>query len=283
MRRVGGMTPLISAADLGLPTEACSELPAEQLQRLAATLNRSARLRAGDPLPLMWHWAAFTPEVPSAALGPDGHPALRADTPTAELPRRMFAGGRIHRHHPLVVGRRTVRTATVLDTQEKVGRSGRLLVVEVAYEFYQDGRLALTEHQNLVYREASSTPPAIGAPSATAPESSGWRDEVKVDRVTLFRFSAATFNAHRIHYDDAYARDGEGYPGLVVHGPLTALLLAGSAAEHLGVELTRFAFRATAPLFEGHRFFIVGELDGEEASLRAIRDDGVVAMTAIAS
>ena len=277
------MTAPISAADLGLPTETSSELPAEQVQRLAATLNRSARLRPEDPLPLLWHWAAFTPEVPSAALGPDGHPLLNADAPLAVLPRRMFAGGRIHRHHPLVVGRHTVRTATVRDAKEKAGRSGRLLIVEVVYEFHQDGRLAITEHQDLVYREASSALPALGAPAAIAPESSGWRDEVTVDRVTLFRFSAATFNAHRIHYDEAYARDAEGYPGLVVHGPLTALLLAGSAAQHLGAELTRFAFRATAPLFEGQRFFIVGEFVDDGASLWAIRHDGVPAMSATAS
>lgn len=278
------MTAPITATDLGLPTEASSDLPAEQLQRLAATLNRSDRLRTGDPLPLLWHWAAFTPEAPSAALGPDGHPLPVTGAPMAGLPRRMFAGGRIHRHHPLVVGRPTVRTATVLDANEKSGRSGRLLIVEVAYEFHQDGRLAITEHQDLIYREAAAPgPAAVGRPSEAAPETSGWRDEVTVDRVTLFRFSAATFNAHRIHYDDAYARDVEGYPGLVVHGPLTALLLAGSATEHLAAEPTRFAFRATAPLFEGHRFFTVGELDGEAASLRAIRDDGVVAMSATAS
>lgn len=276
------MTAPISATDLGLPTETCSDLPAEQIQRLAATLDRTDRLRAGDPLPLLWHWAAFTPEAPNAALGPDGHPRPLADAPMAGLPRRMFAGGRIHRHRPLVVGRRTVRTATVLDAREKAGRSGRLLIVEVAYEFHQDGHLAITEHQDLVYREASAALPALGA-SATAPKTSGWRDEVTVDRVTLFRFSAATFNAHRIHYDDAYARDVEGYPGLVVHGPLTALLLAGSAARHLDAELTRFSFRATAPLFEGHRFFTVGELDGEGATLRAVRDDGVAAMSATAS
>lgn len=277
------MTARISATDLGLPIEVTSELPAEQLQRLAATLDAPVRLRAGDALPLPWHWAAFTPDAPSAALGPDGHPLPRADSPMAGLPRRMFAGGRSERHEPLVVGRHTVRTATVLDAQEKQGRSGRLLIVEVAYEFHQDGRLAITEHQDLVYREASSALPALGDPAASAPETSGWRDEITVDRVTLFRFSAATFNAHRIHYDDAYAREVEGYPGLVVHGPLTALLLAGSAADHLGADLTRFAFRATAPLFEGHRFYTVGELDGGEASLRAVRGDGTVAMSATAS
>lgn len=277
------MTASITAENLGIPHVMSSDLPAEQLMRLAALLDRPHEYRPGEHVPLLWHWALFAPAPRSSALGEDGHPSLPVDAPTAGLPRRMFAGGQTRQLRPLLLGRNATRFAHVVKAEEKVGRSGRLLVVTVSYEIHQDGAVAIHEEQHLIYREAGSSIPAPGDERTKPPATPGWRERITLDRVTLFRFSAATFNSHRIHYDEAYARDVEGYPGIVVHGPLTALLLAETAAEHLGRNLAAFSFKATAPLFEGKAFFAVGSVDNGCAQLEAIRGDGTVAMSATAS
>ena len=280
MRKLADMSCAVTVEDLGFSEVTTSDVAAEQVSRLAAALDRSNELSVGDHVPLLWHWALFTPTLPNSELGDDGHPRRPLEAATAGFPRRMFAGGETRQIRPLILGRQATRHASILDVQQKSGRSGQLLVVTVAFEVQQNGNVAIVEEQTLIYREATSPLLDPSLKPQVVPRASGWREEITVDRVTLFRFSAATFNAHRIHYDEVYARQKEDYPGLVVQGPLTALLLAESAAEHLGRDLQKFSFRATAPLFEGQRFYLLGEWDGLGALLKAVRGDGAVAMSA---
>jgi 3-methylfumaryl-CoA hydratase len=257
-----------------------SQVSVEHARRLAALLDADIDLATGTPLPLLWHWAFFTPTTPTAELGPDGHPQLAADGSTAGLPRRMWAGGRVTRVAPLRAGRPATRRSAVSKAERKHGRSGRLLILTVEHVVEQDGEVVLTETQDLVYREPSgSMPPPPGGIGPPAAPAGGWADSVAMDTVRLFRFSAITFNSHRIHYDRDYATDQEGYPGLVVHGPLTALLLAESARHRVG-DLSTFEFRASAPLFAGMAFTLVGEPSCATVALTAVRHDGTTAMTA---
>lgn len=277
------MNSEITVAELGIPETAVSAAPAASLERLAAALNLRERPGAGDDLPLLWHWALFTPAAPNDELGPDGHVRLPHDAPTAMFPRRMFAGGSTRQLRPVTIGVDITRHAETRSVQEKSGRSGRLLIVTVGYELHQHGSPCVLEEQQLVYREPGSPIPDPADERQVAPESAGWVEPVTLGEVALFRFSAATFNGHRIHYDERYAKEVEGYPGLVVHGPLTALLLAHSARRHLRRPLTQFRFRATAPLFHGQTFYLCGESDTTGAELSAVRGDGATAMTAHAS
>ena len=233
----------------------------------------------GASLPLLWHWAYFAPTVSSAQLGADGHPRLPANGPTAALPRRMWAGGRVVRHGPMRVGEPAVRRSAVIGAEHKVGRSGPLLVIGISHRIEQRGELVIEERQDLVYLPTGG---ALALPVDDRPPevpADGWVELVQLDPVRLFRFSALTFNSHRIHFDREYANTQEGYPDLVVHGPLTALLLAGSSRRRLGHDSV-FEFRAKMPLFVSAPFTIVGQLDGAAASLRAVRNDGSVAMAA---
>lgn len=276
------MTDDLSIHDLGIPPVSRSELPPEHAERLAATLDVPDAPAKGEALPLLWHWSFFTPTEPISRLGEDGHPR-RAPHPALDgLPRRMFAGGHVRQRRPFVVGEGAERHARLVAAEPKSGRSGRLLVVTVAYEYHQGGDAVLEEEQSLVYREAGSPVPRPEGDAEPPEPEGGWRDPVVVDEATLFRFSAVTFNSHRIHYDADYARTVEGYPELVVHGPLIAVLLAGSARRRVG-DLAAFRFRATAPLFRGLRFFLVGEPDGDGVTLSAVRGDGREAMRASAT
>ena len=270
----------LSADDIGVATEATSEVSLEHATRVSAVFDAGDDLRSGSPLPFLWHWAFFTPAVPTCALGHDGHPTLPANGPTAGLPRRMWAGGRVHAHAPIVIGDPATRRSRVERANRKAGRSGELLVVTAVHEIEQDDRLVLTEEQDLVYLARSEAPTAepTGDERPPAP-TGGWADEVRVDPATLFRFSAVTFNSHRIHYDLPYAMTEEGYPALVVHGPLTALLLAESARRR-GRAGSTFSFRASAPLFATSPFTLVGIPDDDGVALQAVRNDGAVSMTA---
>ena len=197
-----------------------------QAQSAQAMLDESgSALVDGDALPPLWHWFHFLPRAPQAGLDVDGHPQRGGFLPPIPYPRRMFAGARLQWHRPLVVGAPAQREARIRGVVLKSGKSGSLAFVTVAIRFIQDGALCIEEEQDIVYREPGGR---AGAPAATAwppvPEGS-WTRVLQPDTRLLFRFSALTFNAHRIHYDRAYASEVEGYPGLVVHGPLTAVLL----------------------------------------------------------
>jgi len=265
--------------DVAVAPEATADISVEHAARIAAVLDADLELGDGSALPLLWHFAFFAPAVPTAALGHDGHPRMAPGGPTADLPRRMWAGGRIEAHEPLLVGRPATRRSRVVQAERKSGRSGDLLVVTIEHEVEQGGRIVLTEEQDLVYRAAGATVEApVGDHRPDVPDG-GWCDPMTRDAVVLFRFSAITFNGHRIHYDLPYATAEEGYPGLVVHGPLTAVSLAESARRR-GVVGRRFEFRATAPLFAALPFTLLGRPEGDAVALEAVRNDGAVAMTA---
>jgi 3-methylfumaryl-CoA hydratase len=275
-----GEEPL-TPAGLGIAAEAISSLPVEHAHRLAAFLDIDEPLRHGDALPMLWHWAFFTPTTRSSDIGSDGHARLPAAGPTAGLPRRMWAGGQVAASGPLRVGIDAARRTKVVTAVRKAGRSGPLLVVTLAHEIEQDGRAVVTERQDLIFRPGgTAVPTPVPGEMPGAPDG-GWAQDCLLDPVQLFRFSALTFNSHRIHFDREYAATGEGYPGLVVHGPLTALLLVG-ACQRNGGPIRSFSFRASAPHFAGAAFRLLGTRSGEKAELRAIRCDGAVAMEATA-
>ncbi len=238
------------------------------------SLRRYALAVDGDPsvetaLPPLPHWACFLPRPQDSEIGMDGHPRRGGFLPAITLPRRMFAAADIVFEAPLVLGGDAELVSTVAQVTHKSGKSGDLVFVEVDRVLRQGGAVRIRERQSYVYRGVGDPVPSP-TPAETLAEGEAWTP----GPVNLFRFSAATFNGHRIHYDSHYAQAEEGYPGLVVHGPFTAAKLAAVAARQ--GPLRRFAFRAQAPLFEGHP--IVLRQEGGE--VRAIRCDGATAMTA---
>jgi len=249
----------------------------------------------GEPLPMLWHWLAFLPRVPQSELGEDGHPRLGTFLPPVALPRRMFAGGRLRSRRPLTVSARLTRRGVVASVRNKRGRSGELCFVTVKYEI-TDGRGGeLEEEQDLVYLAASRAPAPLrsGDASQREPHVEGeetssdhpWALDIDITSTLLFRFSALTYNAHRIHYDLEFARDVEGYPDLVVQGPLQAVLLAElcrRAAPHQPLE--QFSFQAKSPAFRGGTMRFCG-CPGEDGKvpLEARDDNGSVTMVADAT
>ncbi len=207
----------------------------------------------GDGLPLLWHWLHLLERPAQADLGDDGHPVRGGVVaPPGPGRRRMWAGGRVTQWRPLLPGRAT-RTSWVVDEQDKEGRSGAFTVVTVGHRFEQDGAVVVDEEQSLVYRPAAGGPvPLPEAPADPAPRGEvAW--ELEVDATVLFRFSALTYNAHRIHYDRPYATGVEGHPGLVVHGPLQAIAMAEAARRLAGLSAgaVRLDYRLVAPMYDG--------------------------------
>lgn len=221
---------------------------------MAATLDSLSAPDEGDELPLLWHWLYFLHVAPRAGIGPDGHPKRGGFMPPVPLPRRMFGAARFEFHAPLRVGDNAERRSEIRDVVQKTGRSGTMVFVTVRHEIHANGTLAIVDEQDIVYRE----PPAPGSASINVardtPPPAESRQPWRTDEVLLFRYAALTFNAHRIHYDRPYATGEEGYPGLVVQGPLVATLLAGRARELAGRRLARFQFRAIKPLFDHQTF-----------------------------
>jgi 3-methylfumaryl-CoA hydratase len=223
-------------------------------------------------LPPLWHWVYLLDYPSRSAQGPDGHPVTGVPKPPGPGLRRMWAGGRVRQLGPLRVGERATRRSFVRRSVDKHGTSGPLTFVTVAHEISQGGRLVVDDEQDLVYR--SAVLPVVPAAAEVVPPGPGER-RVLVDPVLLFRYSALTYNGHRIHYDRDYARDVEAYPGLVVHGPLQALLMAESArAARPSAALAEFDYRLVAPLFDDQGM-VVGTDDGADGALATrVRDDG---------
>ncbi len=229
------------------------------LRGFAALLDRPATpATMGAPLPPLCHWCYFLEWTPQGEVARDGHAKKGGFLPPVELPRRMWAGSRLHFHHPLRIGETVARRSRIDGIDCKRGRGGRLVFVEVGHEYHGPAGIALREQHDIVYREARST----GAPAPMpppAPADPDFASETRADAVVLFRYSALTFNAHRIHFDRDYARDAEGYPGLLVHGPLLATLLVDELLRRFpGRSLVEYSFRLTHPVFDAESFRLCG-------------------------
>ena len=260
------------SAWVGRTEEIHDHLSLNLVTRIAATLGEQAP-RAGEPLPELWQWCFFQPAVEGSGLGGDGHPARGGFLPPADNRNRMWAGGRIEFHTPLKVGAQATRVSTIIDVLQKHGKTGALLFVTVQHDYLQDGQLAIREEQDIVYREP--TPPKL-ASGEPLPEGA-WHESVTPTPTLLFRYSAVTFNGHRIHYDWPYATETEGYPGLVVHGPLMATLsLRAFCRANPAARLRRFTYRGVRPLIAPHPFEVSGRVVAAgKAELWVGNDEGV--------
>jgi 3-methylfumaryl-CoA hydratase len=262
------------------------QVTAAPVRALSATLDRDdPEPVAGTPLPPLWHWLYFLPRAPQHVLGEDGHPRLGGFLPPVPLPRRMWAGGRVQWHAPLRVGEDVQRTSRIASVTHKAGRTGDLVFVLVRHEVANAQGVALTEEHDIVYRAAARPGDPVPPPQA-APSQAPWSREIVPDPVLLFRYSALTFNGHRIHYDRSYVTEVEGYPGLVVHGPLLATLLVDLARrQRPDASLASFSFKAIRPTFDLHPFSVRGQpaADGHGAQLWAQDHEGWLTMQAEAN
>jgi 3-methylfumaryl-CoA hydratase len=256
---------------------------------LSATLDRpdTARPAPGTPLPYLWHWLYFLPIHAQSEIGPDGHARRGGFLPPVALPRRMWAGSDFEFHEPLRVGDALARTSTIVDVKEKTGRTGSLVFVKVRHELRRNGfaDVALTEHHNIVYR-AAPAPDDVAPPPQAAPAAFSWERRIAADDVLLFRYSALTFNGHRIHYDRKYVTEVEGYPGLIVHGPLIATLLMDLLRRQMpDATVRKFEFKAVRPTFDVSPFSIHGQpsADGKSVRLWGRDHEGWLTMDATAT
>jgi 3-methylfumaryl-CoA hydratase len=259
------------------------EVTGAPIAALSATLDREdPEPEPGTDVPPLWHWLYFLPLARQSDIGPDGHAKRGGFLPPVPLPRRMFAGGRLEFRHPLQVGDTITRTSRILDVSGKQGRSGMLVFVTVRHEFANARGVALTEEHDIVYRENPRPDAPVPKPQP-APSGEAFSREIVPDPVLLFRYSALTFNGHRIHYDRPYVTGVEGYPGLIVHGPLIATLLVDLLRRNLPqAKVRRFSFRAIRPLFDIHRFTVCGQAQGKRVALWARDHEGWLTMEASA-
>ncbi|WP_176594142.1 acyl-CoA dehydrogenase [Sphingobium sp. EM0848] len=253
----------------------------DRFTRLSAMLDHETPPWQSSVLPPLGHWLCFLPSERQSAMGHDGHPKRNDDglLPNVDLPRRMWAGSRVQFLGDIPLDSPIIRTSTLTAATPKSGRSGNMLFVTVRHEVAVEGReAAIVEEQDIVYREAAP----VGAPFARAAVDPGEEDPVirtlTPDPVLLFRYSALTFNAHRIHYDRDYTRDEEGYPGLVVQGPLLATLMLDHFLREEKARIGSFSFRAASPSFDGEPIRLGFRREGNEAALRVVGPAGV-AMT----
>jgi 3-methylfumaryl-CoA hydratase len=249
---------------------------------MAATLDQDTKFEAGDVLPPGWHWLYFHEPVKVSALGPDGHVARGGFLPPAPLPRRMWAAGKLTFIQPLLIGERAMKHSRIKSVEEKQGRSGQLCFVVVEHQISVEGNLRLREEQTLVYRDAPK--PGERPISEPAPRVAYCTETLQTDPVLLFRYSALTFNGHRIHYDVDYCRNVEGYPGLVVHGPLVATLLLDLFGRcYPNNPIAQFNFKAVSPLFHTQPFALHSLYDGQRGHAWAANARGELAMSAAIS
>ena len=264
------------------------DITAAPVRGLSATLDRDdAAPGPGTALPPLWHWLYFLPQHRLSEIGPDGHARRGGFLPPVPLPRRMWAGGRLQwvQANPLVVGDAVRRISRIESVTHKAGRTGDLLFVLVKHEVHNAKGLALTEEHDIVYR-AAAQPGDPAPPPVAAEQGAAWQREITPDDVLLFRYSALTFNGHRIHYDRKYATEVEGYPGLIVHGPLIATLLVDLVRRQApGAFIRRFDFKAVRPTFDLHPFRLNGQpsADGKSVKLWAEDHEGWLTMQATAA
>jgi 3-methylfumaryl-CoA hydratase len=253
------------------------------LRALAATLDRDDPApQPGDAVPPCWHWLYFLPLHRQSEIGQDGHARRGRFLPPVPLPRRMWAGSRLEFVRPLRVGESITRTSRIVDVSAKEGRTGGLVFVRVRHEITGATGLGVIEEQDLVYREFSNSRQT----AALAPLTHHWARDIRADDVLLFRYSALTFNGHRIHYNRPYAQEVEGYPGLVVHGPLLATLLLDLLRRQLpDAQISRFSFRAVKPIFDVSPFRLCGRCSDDRKTIHlwAQHEDGALAMDATAT
>ncbi len=266
---------------IGRSEQALDNIAAGRAQALQATLDDAQPpLHPGDVLPPLWHWAYFWSLAPTAGLGPDGHAARGEFLPPIDLPRRMWAGSRVAFPRPLEVGSEVTRLSTIKSVSEKAGRSGRLAFVTVEHVVSDSEGPCIVEEHDIVYREAAEKGATL-PPGEAPPTLSGWYREVVPSPVLLFRYSALTFNGHRIHYDHPYTTEEEGYPGLIVHGPLLATMMIGQLRRELPqARVSSFVFRAKRPIFDVRPFRVCGAPDtaASRADLWVVDPDGYLAM-----
>ena len=254
----------------------------KSVNQLQATLDQQIPdYQDGDELPLAWHWMYFNPAVAASGLGRDGHPAVGGFLPPVALPRRMWAGTRITAHSPIIIGETLERRSTIKSVVSKSGGSGQLCFVTVSHEISarDSGTLRLVDEHDIVYRDDDKPGQPKKSPPP-APEDSDAHLEIRPNSTMLFRYSAVTFNGHRIHYDLDYCRDVEGYPGLVVHGPLIATWILELARNHLsgsGKNIAAFSFRAVSPLFQDRPFSVHLKSTDSGLDLWAANADGELA------
>ena len=265
---------------VGRAEERRDVITAAPLAALAALLDRDEpRPRDGDAAPPLAHWLYFLPTYRQSEAGPDGHAARGDFLPPAPLPRRMWAGSRLEFHRPLRVGSEVSRISRIKDVAPKAGRSGTLLFVTVRHEVTDRAGLVLSDEHDIVYR---SEGPLASPPSMEKGRLGDvpWKREIRPDPLLLFRYSAVTFNGHRIHYDHPYATGVEGYPGLVVHGPLIATLLVDLLRrERPDAVLRAYSFRAVRPLFDTGSFHACGAPDDAARTARLWTRDAAGAVT----
>jgi len=264
------------------------EIGATPVKALNATLDHPAMpAGTGTQLPPLWHWLYFLPLHQQSEIGPDGHAKRGGFLPPVPLPRRMWAGSQFEFRSPVRVGDAVERTSTIADVSAKEGRTGKLVFVKVQHEVRCNGSAepAIVEFHDIVYRDAKR-PDDVEPPPQRAEAGAAWQRVIVSDDVLLFRYSALTFNGHRIHYDRKYVTEVEGYPGLIVHGPLIATLLMDLVRRNApDAEVATFRFKAVRPTFDLNPFRVNGQLqdDGKTVKLWAQDHEGWLTMDAIAT
>jgi 3-methylfumaryl-CoA hydratase len=269
---------------IGREEERSERVLASVAASMAATLDLERAPQAGEPLPPGWQWLFFNPAKRRSELGTDGHPRLGGFLPPFESARRMWAGSRVRYLADLPIEAQATRRSRILKIENKTGKRGSLWFVTVQHVISCDGTPRISEEQDIVYREITAAA-TESVPVQRYEDVPQWSVGVEPDTTLLFRYSALTFNGHRIHYDRAYAREQEGYPDLVVHGPLTATLLQQLALDQgAGRALARFDFRGVTPLYVGRTFLLEGRqaADGTLA-LWARGPEGDLTMSATAA
>lgn len=255
--------------------------PIEMMQALLNEEDKNLSV-----LPHLYHWFYFLPTVDGQELADDGHPKKGNFLPPIPFPKRMWAGGRLHFLRPIHINQHIRRESEILKVELKHGKSGDMYFVTVKHSIYAEDKLAIVEEHDIVYREASNQVQTQASAEISTVKSDDSRNytykrKFPIDTVSLFRYSAITFNGHRIHYDRPYATQIEGYPGLIVHGPLLATLLIHTfKKENPTKDISSFEFRAVNPVFDFNDFYICGDIQQEKGELWIEKENGLVAMKA---